>query len=207
MGVHALSPTAIELPVDGAWTLSVAVTDSAGSPVNVEPAVTVTLPNDTTTSPTVERVTTGVYRAEHVVTATGRHVARVTTVANGAVDFTAYAVEVTAAVDMPNLDDLRGDPDDDEDLGYLGRTSATDTQIQDALDAEAANQRKICVVPAAYGPDLRQALMRRVARNLAMQRIPLAVLQGDADTGSTIPPGSDPEVRRFERPYRRLPVG
>lgn len=207
MGVRPLSSTAIELPVDGVWTLSVAVTDPDGCPVSVTPTFTVTLPDGSTASPTPEEVTSGVYGAGYVVTVPGRHVARVTTPANGAADFTAHVTAVVPAAGMPDLDDLRGDPDNEDDFGYLGRNSATDDQIQEALDAEAANQRRVCKVPAAFGPDLRQALMRRVARNLAMQRIPLAVLQGDAENGSTTPPGNDPEVRRFERPYRRLPVG
>lgn len=207
MGMRALSSTAIELPISGVWTMSMAVTDSDGCPTDVEPTVTVTLPDGTTATPDVEAVTTGVYRTEYVVTAAGRHVAAVTTPANGAVGFTAFVTATVAAAGMPSLDDLRGDPDDGDDFGYLGATSATDAQIQEALDAEAANQRRVCRVPAAYPADLRQALLRRVARNLAMQRIPLAVLQGDADTGSTVPPGSDPEVRRFERTHRRLPTG
>jgi hypothetical protein len=91
---------------------------------------------------------------------------------------------------------------------YLGANSATDEQIQDALDTELQAQRDICAVPAVYPASLRQAVKRRVARNLSMQRIPLAVLQGDTEAGTAaaLPPGSDPEVRRLEKPYLRLLV-
>ena len=58
-----------------------------------------------------------------------------------------------------------------------------------------------------YPKDLRQALLRRVQRNLALRALPLAVLQGDAEAGSTILPGKDLEVRRLEGPFRRLLVG
>jgi hypothetical protein len=208
MTVTALSNPSAELPVDGVWMIVVDVRDANRCLTDdASPVVTVTLPGGTTDTPTVERLTLGTYRAVYTVTTTGRYVASAVAAGYGAADFTAFVAAIVPAGGMPILDDLRGDLDDADDFGYLGRTSATDAQIQDALDAEAANQRKVCRVPAAFGADLRQALMRRVARNLAMQRIPLAVLQGDADTGSTVPPGSDPEVRRFERAYRRLPMG
>lgn len=93
---------------------------------------------------------------------------------------------------------------------YLGPTSYTSTQIDAALTAELAAQTRVCRTPpadAAWPDDLAEALKRRVARNLAMRGIPLAMFQGDADGGPLIPPGRDPEVRRLEGPHRRLPVG
>lgn len=199
MGVHALSSASVELPISGVWALVVAVTDSDGCPASVAPTVTVTLPAGGTATPTADEVTTGVYRAEYVVGTAGRYVARVTTVANGAADFTAFVTATVAATGMPGIEDVDA---------YLGTHSFTDAQLQDALDAEAAAQRKACKVPAAYPDDLRQALLRRVARNLAMRRVPLSVLQGDADAGTTNAyPGRDPEVRRLEAAYRRLVVG
>lgn len=85
---------------------------------------------------------------------------------------------------------------------YLGANSYNDLQLQDAIDAESAAQAKVCNVPSPYPRDLREALKRRVARNLAMRPIPLAVLRGDAEAGeSTILPGTDPEIRRLEKPY------
>lgn len=102
---------------------------------------------------------------------------------------------------IPNLDVV---------TQYLGAAAGSWAQadIQDALDAEAAAQRALCRIPAAYPADLAQALKRRVQRNLAMRQLPLAVLLGDAEVGgTTVLPGRDPEVRRLEGPYRRLVVG
>jgi hypothetical protein len=98
---------------------------------------------------------------------------------------------------------------DDVEL-YLGPTSYTTGEIVDVLAAEKAAQAARCRVPAddaVWPADLTEALCRRVARNLALRGIPLAVLQGDAEAGSLIPPGRDPEVRRLEGPHRRITVG
>lgn len=95
-------------------------------------------------------------------------------------------------------------------IDYLreGGASWLAADIQDALDAETAAQRTKCRIPDPMPADLAQALKRRVQRNLAMRQLPLAVLQGDAEGGSTrILPSNDPEVRRLEAPYRRLKVG
>lgn len=209
MGVRALSSTSVDRTVGGVWDLLVDVRDADGCLVDDAPVVTVTLPDATTATPAVEAVTTGVYRAEYVTAAAGRYVARAVTATHGAVDFTAFVTGVVTAAGMPDLDDLRGDPDDDEDVGYLGQNSFTDADIQDALDAEAAAQRRVCRVPADYPPDLRQALLRRVARNLSMRKLTLALARGDAEAGSSdiVLGGNDPEVRRFERPYRKLVMG
>lgn len=82
----------------------------------------------------------------------------------------------------------------------------TDPELQGALNAEQAAQARVCRV-ASYSDDLREALLRRVQRNLAMRALPLAVLQGDAEAGNSIVPGRDPEVRRLEAPYRRVVLG
>lgn len=98
---------------------------------------------------------------------------------------------------------------------YLGGEdghSFTDEELQGALDAETAAQAARCRLPDPVSADpvsadLDEALKRRCARNLAMRRIPLAVPQGDAESGPTIIPGNDPEVRRLEAPYRKRKVG
>jgi hypothetical protein len=201
MGVRALSSTSVDLPISGVWALVVAVTDSDGCPADVVPTVTVTLPGGSTTTPAAEEVTAGVYRAEYVVGTPGRYVARVVTPANGAADFTAWATATVAGTAMPDLDAaktyLQIDPLD----------TTQDDEITEALDAEAAAQRSVCRVPAAYPADLREALLRRVARNLALRRLPLMVLRGDAEAGDTVLPGRDPEVRRLEAPHRKLRMG
>lgn len=201
MTVRALSSTAVDLPISGTWALVVAVTDSSGCPAAVTPTVTVTLPGGSTATPTAEAVTSGVYRAVYVVGSAGRYVARVTTAENGAADFAAHVTATVAATGMPDLDAvktyLRVPLDDTEQ----------DDEIGDALDAESSAQRDVCRVPAAYPASLREALLRRVARNLALRNLPLAVLRGDGEAGDTVLPGRDPEVRRFEAPYRKLRIG
>lgn len=200
MGVRALTPTAELLPIGGRWIIAVETTDDDGALVDAAPTVTVTLPAGSTTSPTVELVSTGVYRAAYEVGTAGRYVARVVAAGYGAADFAAYATATTAGTGMPDTDDV---------AAYMGDSAASweTEEIQDALDAEAAAQRSRCRVGGVYPADLRQALLRRVVRNLALRSLPLAVLRGDAEAGDTILPGSDPEVRRLEAPYRKLVVG
>lgn len=199
MGVRPLSPTAIELPVNGVWVIDVAVTDSDGGLVDVTPEVTVTLPGGTTATPTVEAVAAG-YRAEYVVGTAGRYIARAVTPVNGAADFAAYASATVAAGDMPDLADVLNYLQWEEDNEY--------GDAAEALATESDAQRRVCRVGAVYPRDLRHALYRRVARSLGMKGIPLAVLRGDAESGSaTFLPGRDPEVRRLEAPHRKLVMG
>lgn len=200
MGLRARTDEVVTLPVGGLWVIEVVYRDLDGYLASATPAVVVTLPAGSTASPTFETVTTGHYRATYTVGTAGRYVARVTT-STDAVDFAAYVTATTAGTGMPTVADVY------EYLGGDGSQSWTDAERQDALDAEAAAQRAVCRVPAVYPDDLRQALLRRVARNLAMRELPLAVPQGDAEGGPTILPGRDPEVRRLEAPHRKLVIG
>lgn len=199
MGAHALSGTAVLLPVGGQWLIEVEVRDLDGVLAADVPSVVVTLPDDTTASPTVETVTTGVYRSIYNPATAGRYVAAVTT-SDDVVDFAAYAAAATAGTGMPTTNDV---------ANYLreGAASWVTADLQDALDAEAAAQRSVCRVRAVYPDDLRQALLRRVQRNLALRQLPLAVHQGDAEAGPMLLPGRDPEVRRLEAPHRKLVFG
>lgn len=88
-----------------------------------------------------------------------------------------------------------------------GAASWDDADLQEALDAEAAAQRAVCVMPDVYPADLREALHRRAARNLALRSLPLAVHQGDSEAGSMLLPGRDPQVRRLEAPHLRRTLG
>lgn len=199
MPVTALTSRNVDRPVGGDWPISVLVTDADDTLAEVAPIVTVTLPDGSTVTPTVESVTTGAYRAVYLPATPGRYIAVAAVAGYGAVTFVAFVSAITAAGGLPDVAEVGA---------YLAPHSWTDEQLQVALDAEAAAQRKAVAVPAEYGPDLREALMRRVAVNLAKRRIPLAVLQGDADAGvpgSTVPV-SDPEIGRLERPYRRFLV-
>lgn len=197
MTVKARSGASVDLPVGAVWPIEVRVLDADGCPIADTVTVTVTLPDASTTVPAAEELADGRYRAEYTVGPVGRYVARVTTAASGAADFTAYVTAVVTGAAMPTIADL-----DD----YLGTHSHTDDDLQEVLDAEASAQRDVCRVPAAYPDALRSALLRRSQFHLAMKRVTLGVIPGDADRDA-LRPGFDSEVRRFEKPYRRLTVG
>jgi hypothetical protein len=204
MTVTALSSTNVERTLGAVWTLSVLVTDADCSATDAAaPVVTVTLPAGGTATPTVERLATGVYRATYEVGTAGRYIARAVAAGYGVATFVAYVTGTTAATAMPTKDDV------DDYLGGATAHSWSDTELDDVLAAEAAAQRRVCRVPAEYPADLREALLRRCAVNLKKRGLPLMILQGDAEAGTTSAnvPGIDAEVRRLERPWRRLPVG
>lgn len=182
------------------WVIEVAATDSDGYNVAADAlVVTVTLPDGTDVAPAVTTPWTGRYRAEYLLAVPGRHVAVAVDPALGATDFAAYATGVTTQAGMPTTDDI---------ADYL-REDAASWGVGDlagALAAEAAAQRAMCRVGAQYPDDLREALLRRVARNLAMRSLPLAAPAGDAEVPRFLP-RRDPEVGRLEAPYRRMTVG
>jgi hypothetical protein len=201
MTVTAWTATSQQLPVGDVWDITVYATDADCLPVDAAPVVTVTLPGGGTATPLATEEPWG-WRALYAVTTPGRYVARVVAAGYGAVDFTCWVTAVVTGADMPTIEDLGGVD------GYLGEHSWTDEELQDALDAEAAAQRRCCTIPADYPADLRQALLRRAARNLSMRRLTLSVQRGDSEGGdTTILPGRDPEVRRFEKNYPKLGVG
>lgn len=86
--------------------------------------------------------------------------------------------------------------------GYTG--VPYDWRAYAAIQAEKAAQAKVCKIDP-YTNDLQEALLRRVVRNLAMRNVPLGVQMDE--TGGTIIGSRDPEIRRLEGPYRKLPVG
>ena len=204
MPVTAMSSSNVAVPIDGEWLLSVLVTDLDGRAVDDDAlVVTVTLPSGgSATAPALERVAAGVYRGVYLPANTGRHIARIRSMTYGVADFVAWIDGVVDGAGMPGLSDV---------VTYLGgadQHSWSDDEIRDALEAEAGAQRDCCDVPAAYPKTLRQALLRRTQRNLAMRALPLAALRGDGEGGdTTLLPGRDPEVIRFERPHRKLPTG
>jgi hypothetical protein len=195
--VRACSSASVNLGVGGSWVISVEVRDVYDCLTADTPVVTVTLPGGSTATPTVTTLTTGIYRAEYLPAVAGRFVARAVTTSHGAVDFSAYVTAAVTDAQMPDLTAVKN---------YIGPTSHDDSDLQDALDAEASAQRDVCFIPAAYPASLRQALLRRVTRNLAMRPLALGVQRGDAEVGEAalIPPGSDPEVRRLEKPFLML---
>lgn len=207
MAVRIISGASANLPVGGVWEMALQVVGAGGVLVDDLPVVTATLPGGGTAAVTITPLAGGVCRGELVTATAGRYTARAVTASNGSADLTAFCTAITPAVAMPDLEDLVGDRE--TDLGYLGLNSFTDEEVEDALAAEASNQRDVCTIPAAYTDALRQALLRRVAVNLAKRSLPLAIVQGDAEAGTSnlYVPGKDPEVRRFEGPYRRMVIG
>jgi hypothetical protein len=201
----AETSTTADLGIGGEWIMCARVLDVDGQLVTDDTVTaTKTDPSAVTSALAVTAPGPGVYRAVLYPAAAGRWTARLTS-SYGALDFAAYVTAVSAP---PTLLELMGDPDVDGDDGYLGPISWTDADVQSALDSEAAAQRAVCRVPAAYPADLGEALKRRVAVNLARRPLALGMTQGDADTGTAAYlPGSDPEVRRLEGPWRKLVVG
>lgn len=105
-----------------------------------------------------------------------------------------------------------------EVAAYLGDESTWDEDaITSALDAEKAAQAGVCRIPIDPDPDqpadlpadLTEALMRRVAHNLALRQLPLGVQANLSEGGVATNKvgGTDAEVRRLERPWRKLVVG
>lgn len=107
-------------------------------------------------------------------------------------------------------------------LGYdnpdvASRPSWSDADVLRALEAEIAAQKAACkfppdpalpAEPLPYPKDLKEALFRRVSRNLNMKPLPLGYQNYNTEFGTVATRvGSDPEVRRLEAPHRRLVVG
>lgn len=201
MPVTATTEQSVTLDVGDEWVIGVLCLDEDGDPVAATVAVAVTTPSGGSATPTADTDSTGYYEARYVLAAAGRHLAVVTVSGDsvGVVPFTAWAETPTAASGMPALADVQA---------YLGDdTSASDAQITSALAAEAAAQRQVCEVPAAYPADLREALLRRVARNLAARAVPVATWTSfEGGVATTRVPQNDPEVVRLEGPYRKWPI-
>lgn len=198
--MKAESPAYADLIVGQMWQIRVCSSEL--------PTLVVTKPDGTTLSPAVVfeleyGYFNSMYLAEVGPVVAGRYIAAATTATQGSLIFQALALAVTTNALLPTFADV------DDYLGGAGAHSWTDEQLADALDAEAANQRRVCQVPAAYPDDLRQALLRRAARNLAMRRqlTEQPRTDGDFDAPSFVSPGRDAEVRRFEAPWRRVGIG
>lgn len=99
-------------------------------------------------------------------------------------------------------------------LAAVGVSYVADT-LDDVIAAEADDQQRRCRFPLDldgvpyYPAALREALLRRVARNLAMRKLPLGVqpIITDAAAAGVYIGGTDPEVKRLEAPYRRRVLG
>ncbi len=202
MTLSAASPTQVDLAMGQVWTIKVQASEL--------PSLTIILPDGSTLTPAIEfsaeyAYPDPTYVATVPAQAAGRHIALVQQPldpAQSALIFQAWANEILPNAGLPTAADL------DAYLG-TGQHSWPTEDLQEALDAEAAAQRRVCRVPAAYPPDLREALLRRAARNLEMRRQMTEQPRTDGDFGlpNTVPPGRDQEIRRYEAPWRKLTLG
>jgi hypothetical protein len=104
-------------------------------------------------------------------------------------------------------------------LTYLGTDSSwASEEVESALAAETAAQARVVkfppdpdapAEPLPYPADLAEALCRRVAHNLALRALPLGVQAtiSEMAVATTSVGGTDAEVRRLERPHRKLVIG
>ena len=108
-------------------------------------------------------------------------------------------------------DVLRGAPDTAACREYLGLGEDRDEEIDGALYAERSAQARVCRVPSTddeWPTDLAEALLRRVARNLAAKGLPLGYQATVSDVGvGSIRLGWDIEIRRLEAPFRKALIG
>lgn len=199
------SPVVVD--IGDTWRLWLMVMDNDGvlaAPDGI--TVTVTEPDGTEVAATVTaQTTTGLYLVTYEVVDDGEHLAvlAVTDATFGndveGLAFTAVDPESHVPPDAADTEDV---------LAYLGAsTSATVAEVADAMEAEIWAQRRVCRVPVPYPPDLHQALKRRVARNLAARMVPVASFTAfEGGSTSARVPQTDAEIRRFEAPFRKMPV-
>ena len=93
----------------------------------------------------------------------------------------------------------------------VSASDANDTVLQEIYDGELEDQYSVCKervqFDGEYPAALRLALYRRIARTCTLRGIPLGfVSTAEGNTESAIA-GLDVEIRRFERPHRRMVVG
>ena len=94
---------------------------------------------------------------------------------------------------------------------YLGpSTTADNATLNRVFTVERKAQAAACNVPAVGSGTvaeivLEEALLRRIAVNLARRGLPLGMQM--SDVGAARISSSDPEVRRLELPYRKTVVG
>lgn len=109
---------------------------------------------------------------------------------------------------MTALDDLKV---------YLTTTLASkyaDTELQHVIQVETDDQANRLRpnyrladlgLWSAHPSPLREAIMRRCARNLALRKLPLGI--SESEVSALRVSGRDTEIKRLEAPYLRLVVG
>lgn len=111
---------------------------------------------------------------------------------------------VVLPVPEPSIADIRA-------WCQVGPTVVTDEMLGTVRDAEIELQSAACtglgeLYPGEMPSSLAQALMRRVARQLAARGVPLGVTGAD-EYGPMVLPAYDTEIARLEAPWRAIPVG
>ena len=112
---------------------------------------------------------------------------------------------MTEPAGFPTLDEVRAWIDVPDSM-------ISDGQLEEVLFAELEDQLHLCVWEGAeYPPGLRQALFRRCARTVAARGLPLGTLPipmtgTGAEYGAALLPRWDPEIERYELPFRDMVV-
>lgn len=95
----------------------------------------------------------------------------------------------------------------------VATTVVSDESLALVMDAEIELQSARVarrLLPETYPTDmpssLYQALLRRVARQLAARGVPLGVTGAD-EYGPVVLPSYDTEIERLEAPWRSIPIG
>lgn len=180
--------------------LAYAVTDDAGEATSPATAVlTITKPDGTTVTPTIteDPATVGLFTLDYLPATVGPYAAVFVTTGPPGAQASAFLV-ADGGLPPLTLADVKA---------YLGDTSTPDAEISKALAVERSAQADRCRLdPTSLA--LREALLRRVARNLAARAVPVTAFSS-FDGGGTVTrvPTSDPEIARLEGPFRRKAVG
>lgn len=92
----------------------------------------------------------------------------------------------------------------------VSASDASDNVLQAIYDGELEDQQALCKASAfigEYPAALQLALYRRIARTCAMRGIPLGFVSTAEGNSPSAIASLDVEIRRFERPHRKLVVG
>lgn len=180
------------------------LTDAEGEPADASSySLVMTRPDGSTEPLVATNDEAGDYRNDYFPQTPGRYVATFTGYGENA-----DAIEDTfdvagAASGLLTLAQVRS---------YLSESGEqwSDEELTGALAAEQFAQARACRIDP-YSPDLLESLKRRVARNLAMRVIPIGIASGASfqttGVGTKGFGNRDPEIRRLEGPYRKVPIG
>jgi hypothetical protein len=196
--LKALCNTSVDLMLNDVWVLDIESTDADGNLFNSDPVVTVTSPSGVVTTPTVEALSLGRYRAVVTVNQAERWIAVAAASGYGTTSFSAYVQAVTLNAGLPDVDAVRA-------YGSISEDSWTDAEIQEVLDSEAAHQRRHCSIRGIYPPELAEALKFSVVQSL-QTRSSFSSTNADEyeNPGNTRPAYRHPYVKRLEAPYRKM---